>query len=1272
MNAHPSIRIEGGLFGPDLFEALTRGDLPGQKPADFGLPPRRSLNDEIAAAFHDARAQWDIFQRRLERLPQDETGTSETREFWVIPLLRLLGYDLRFTPRAREVDGMRFAISHRAGESETAPPVHIVSARQDLGRVARSGRPRLSPHALVQEYLNRTDEALWGLVTNGRTLRLLRDSTFIRRQAYVEFDLQAMVEEDRFADFALLYRLLHRTRLPADGAPPQDCLLETCYQRGLEQGGRVREHLRDGVEQAIRILANGFLGHEKNAALRDWVAQEGALAFYRALLRLVYRFLFLLVSEERGLMGRNPLYLEHYGVTRLRRLTERRAAWTDDVDLWHSLRALWMAFTDEKMAALLGVPPLNGDLFARLTLDDAVLANRDLLQAIWHLTWYQEDRSAPPRRVNYAALDTEELGSVYESLLDYHPAVVFTGRRPRFDLAPGSERKSTGSYYTPPPLVNELVRSALEPVIAERLKGAADPEQALLSIKVCDPACGSGHFLLAAARRLGMELARVRTGEDQPAPERVREAVRDVVAHCIYGVDKNPLAVELTRVALWLESHAAGKPLTFLEHRIKHGDSLVGVFDLEALKEGLPDGAFKPLHGEDRARARQAKRSNEKERTATLFQHAFARQALERFSASLQQLDAMPNATLDDVRAKERAWQALQGSPEWQRLHLAADAWTAAFFQPFRAGDAAAPITTAVVQEALSTGRIADARVAGRVLELRQTSDFFHWPLEFAEVFQTGGFDVVLGNPPFMGGKRISSSFGAKYRHWLDVEFSPFINTADLCAAFFRRAFDLLRPGGRLGMIATNTLGQGDTRQSGLAVILKQGGTIPFARRFVKWPGQATVEVNLVVVARSPALPLPQAPVLDDQPVPFISSRLDDQPEREPVALPQNENKAFQGDIVRGMGFVLEPWEAEQLLARDPRNADCLFPYLNGADLNHHPEQQPSRWVICFHDWPLERARQYPDLLRIVEERVKPGREALQGSGDKHSRTNWWRFHNYRMELRQSVFPLTKILVRSRVSELHAVVFAPKGYVYSDATIVFAFDDDYHFALLQSTFHETWLRKQASSLRTDIRYTPTDCFATFPFPPAEYAAPDLSSLLAQPPFARAAQVGAAYHEHRRQVMLARQLGLTKTYNLFHDPACQDEDIVRLRELHVEMDNAILACYGWENLELRHDFYPNERGKTRFMPSEAARREIIVRLVELNAEMAREEQEDLPLKPPPETAPATSSSPAKPSAPVSDYGLYRCQACGQRVLGFDRENHLREAHGGQRAEFEKIR
>lgn len=762
----PSIRIEGGLLGPDMIDQLLTGDLPGQRPADFGLPAKRNLTDEIAATFADARAMWGVFQRRLARVPSDDLATSVTRDAWAIPFLGLLGYEPRFNQKAYEVDGMSFAVSHRASEADDSPPVHIVGWRQELGRVPVSGRPRLAPHSLLQEFLNRT-ENVWGVVTNGQTLRLLRDCTFVRRQAYVEFDLPAILDEQRFQDFAALYRLLHRTRLPQGIADVEECLLETYHTQSVEQGGRVREHLREGVERCLELLANGFLRPPANSELRhrispactgnDKIAVED---FYRQLLILVYRFLFLLVSEDRGLLSDNTLYRDHYGIARLRRLLGERATFTEHDDLWQSLRVLWMvlvkddlqpALNNQPLASVLGLQVLNGDLFAALDIDRYSITNLDLLSSIWHLAWYQEKTTAPPRRVNYAALDVEELGSVYESLLEFHPAIDADGRgRPVFSFITGSERKTTGSYYTPPELVGELVKSALEPVLAERLapcRTQEDKRQAILSIRVCDPACGSGHFLLAAARRLGKELARVVTGDDEPAPERMREAIREVISHCIYGVDRNPLAVDLCRVALWLESHTAEKPLTFLDHRIRCGDSLVGVFDLSVLVQGIPDEAFKPLEGDDKAAARELLRRNRDERSGgrDLFSGE-ADTSVEAIEQQSRALDAIADDSPEAIRRKKRLFEESHAAPAWRRNRQGCDLWTAAFFQPLRADTPA--VTSAALAEHLA-GHSIDPRVVGLAESLAIRQRFFHWPLEFPEVFADGGFDCLLSNPPW-------------------------------------------------------------------------------------------------------------------------------------------------------------------------------------------------------------------------------------------------------------------------------------------------------------------------------------------------------------------------------------------------------------------------------------------------------------------------------------------------------------------------------------------
>jgi len=769
MKSFPACYIEGGLFSPDLFDQLISQELPGQRPADFGLKAGKGLTDEIAAVFKDAEVLWKIFNRRLERLSEKDLGTSITRDAWCIPLLTLLGHSLHYNRRAYKVGGLTFHISHRSGEPEDAPPVHIVGIRQELGRIPPSGRPRLAPHSLVQEYLNRTD-ALWGIVTNGKVLRILRDSTYIRRQCYVEFDLEAIFDQRLFQDFSVLYRLIHRSRFPRDGKDIHQCLLEKYYQHSLEQGGRVKEKLRDGVEKAIIELANGFLAHPKNQELRNMLSnseKEGKRIspgdFYRELLRLIYRFLFLLVSEDRGLLSQNPIYLNYYGVGRLRRLVDNKSAYTNHPDIWHSFRVLWKLLSDDTpvlqaenrpLADILGLPVLNGQLFEPLEIDRFRISNRDLLSALWFLINYQEGQKSP-RRINYAALDVEELGSVYESLLDFQPTITTSQVTPRFKFVKGTERKSTGSYYTPSALVHELIHSALEPVLEERLKSSAnqkEKEEAILSIKVVDPACGSGHFLLAAARRLGKELASVRTGQDEPPPEEVRLCTRDVISHCIYGVDKNPLAVELCRVALWLEAHSPGRPLTFLDHRIRCGDSLVGVFSLDELKKGIPKEAFDAVSGDDKELVKKIKKSNREELKALKHHQGLLpfddqRDGFNQLVQEAKSIDQMGDESLEAIRKKKRLYREMELLAERQRI--ACDLWTAAFFQPRRKDTVEASIITTETLRKFLSGANVNPQALAQAQTLSHEHRFFHWPLEFPEIWETGGFDVVLGNPPW-------------------------------------------------------------------------------------------------------------------------------------------------------------------------------------------------------------------------------------------------------------------------------------------------------------------------------------------------------------------------------------------------------------------------------------------------------------------------------------------------------------------------------------------
>ncbi len=756
--AYAAIEIEGGLFPADLLDRIAAGEGAGQAAKEFGLDGRR-LSDETQAAFSDVRSYWDAFQRRREH--SRESLTSLTRESWMIPALERLGFDLVYQRAGLAVGAESYQISHLAGDDPSAPPLHVVAIDQDLGK--KEGARR-SPHALVQEYLNRSD-ALWGIVTNGERLRLLRDSNRLSRPTYLEFDLRGMIEANLYSEFVLLYRLLHRTRFPRSAGAAASCILERLYQEGLDEGGRVRKHLRDGVEQALEILGNAFLSHPESGDLRA-AFERGhldAARYYRQLLRLVYRLLFLFVAEERRLIfppdstttDLHEIYSRYYSANRLRDRCERPYGGDRFGDLWRGLVRTFELLRDDETARMLGLTALDGELFgpsACRDLETAHCHNRDLLRAIFHLSTFKDEKVR--RRVNYAGLDVEELGSVYESLLEYRPAVRLDDPRP-FQLVAGSDRKTTGSYYTPPELVRELIESALVPVLNEQLAAAKtreEQERAILSLKVCDPASGSGHFLLAAARRLGRELARVRTGEAEPAPDAYRLAVRDVIRSCIYAVDKNPLAVDLCKVALWIEGHHAGLPLSFLDYHIKHGDSLVGVFDLAVLRQGIPDDAYKSVTGDDKKFAIHVRKLN----TTRSLDYADGFPDLDgEFAREFGALALLDERNANDVRAKEQIYAQLR-DPEtvWWTWRRACNLWTAAFFAPLvedaprRFSGSLAPLTEDV-HRALTQPKSLDAEVGGRADALADRLAFFHWPLEFPEVFEAGGFDVVLGNPPW-------------------------------------------------------------------------------------------------------------------------------------------------------------------------------------------------------------------------------------------------------------------------------------------------------------------------------------------------------------------------------------------------------------------------------------------------------------------------------------------------------------------------------------------
>jgi len=790
-----TIQIEGNLLAPDMTSLLSTGSIKGQQAEDFGLGKTDKLADEIAVAWGDAKAYWAAFQRKLARLPEDDYATTITRE-WAVSLLESLGYKPVLTRQAEEVDGQSYAISHRAELGENKPPVQIVGCRLKLDQRPPSGKPRLSAHGLIQEYLNKT-EHLWAIATNGYCWRLLRDSTLMTRLSYIEFDLEQILNGENFAEFGIFYRLFHRSRLPSGMDDADKCLLEFYHQETLQQGGRVRDKLRDGVEEALRIFGNGFIQHPDNEHLRqklgfipNYELRLTNYELYRQLLRLIYRLLFLMVAEARELLligshstravpgvevavddvEKGRIYREYYSVERLRRLAEKPSYRREGFqDLWQGLRVTFKLFDENWRGQLLGLSPLNGDLFGSDTLPDienCAIDNYDLLKAIKNLSLYV-DKSKLLRRVNYSSLDVEELGSVYESLLDFHPQITQRQGKYEFELVYGSDRKTTGSFYTPPQLVQQLIKTALEPVIEDKLRKAEEQtnnsnnyelritnyELNLLSLKIVDPACGSGHFLLAAARRIGKELARIRTGETEPGKEPLNLAIRDVIQNCIYGVDLNPLAVDLCKVALWIEGFYSGMPLNFLDHRIKCGNSLVGVLDLEVLQEGIPDAAYKAVTGDNKTLSTQLKKRNKKERENQGQLSIFDILETERteYIENARVLGEIAETTPQEVREKQARYKDSRNqekNPGWWRDFSACNLWTAAFFMGLTEENLQLLPTSAALSQLLR-GNSSTQKVVDAANKLGEEKRFFHWCLEFPEVFEQGGFDCVLGNPPW-------------------------------------------------------------------------------------------------------------------------------------------------------------------------------------------------------------------------------------------------------------------------------------------------------------------------------------------------------------------------------------------------------------------------------------------------------------------------------------------------------------------------------------------
>jgi hypothetical protein len=812
-----------------------------------------------------------------------------------------------------------------------------------------------------------------------------------------------------------------------------------------------------------------------------------------------------------------------------------------------------------------------------------------------------------------AATVDDVLSALGTRVSRYTPRVVPVGA---LYLQPTEERRRSGSHYTPRSLTEPIVRTTFRPILEQ--VGEHATAQQILDLKVCDPAMGSGAFLVESCRLLAERLVKAwaihgRVDALPPDEDELTLAKRLVAERCLYGVDKNIFAVDLAKLSLWLATLAREHPFTFLDHALRHGDSLVGLTREQIARFNWEVEDQLPL-----VRALIDERVSEAQRL---------REQIQGLAAS------------DDVPHKA---QLLREAEEaLADVRLTGDVVVSAFFGREKSKDRKVLRQTyaGLVQKWLGSashdGEALNARAqlaaaADSLRDHEHSIPPFHWQVEFPEVFTraNAGFDVIVGNPPFMGGRKISITLGQPYLDHLLSLHSEAHGNGDLVAHFYRRAFTLLRRTGAFGLIATNTIAQGDTRSTGLRWIRHHDGTIFAARKRVKWPGQAAVVVSVVHVYKGTL----DGPFdLDGRPVDRITAFLFRAGgDADPARLAENRGKGFIGSVVLGMGFTFDDTDKSgvtsaialmhELIRKNPRNAERIFPYIGGEEVNASPTHAHHRYVINFGQMSEEECRLgWPDLMGVVEEKVKP--ERLRSNREGYRR-NWWQHAEKGVDLYQAIRGSGRVLVNCQVGPHVAFAFVPSGCVYAHTLDVFADSTDSFFALVQSRVHELWARSFGSSMKDDLRYTPSDCFETFPFPAAWQ---DVSAL---------ERMGREYFDFRSALMVERNEGLTSIYNRFHDPTEADPRIVRLRELHDALDRAVLDAYGWTDVRPTCEFlldYEDDdaasdgaasrrRKPYRYRWPDEIRDEVLGRLLELNAERAKQEQ----------LAGAAASGPAKRS------------------------------------------
>ncbi len=1170
--------------------------------------------------------------------------------------------------------------------------VKAIEPGDDFDRVAGgAGRLEVSAHGRMERLLRQTGVPA-GLLSNGRTLRLV-SAPRGESSGWLDLHVADMVTTAGRPIVAALRLLLSETRLLA---LPRDKRFAALLADSRRFQNEVSERLAEQVLHALYELLRGVQAADDawdRELLREALAERPD-DVYHALLTVILRLVFLLYAEERDLLPEGETFARHYSLAGLyERLREDAALHPDTMTqrygAWAQLLVLFRLFHDGAEADGLQLPRRLGVLFdpdrfpflegrraggarqGHERVEPPLVPDGTVYRALDKLLVLDGER------ISYRALDVEQIGSVYETMMGFRIETA-TGRsvaikaqkkqgapttvdleavlgeaggkrakwlRDRTDraltdrvrkpvaaaqsvadlhaalqpvidaaatpdlvpagamvLQPSQARRRSGSHYTPRELTEPIVRTALEPILA-RLRGpGGEPPapEAILDLKVCDPAMGSGAFLVEACRQLGDALLDAwRAHDAAPAmaagDDEVVVARRLIAQRCLYGVDRNPMAVDLAKVSLWLATLAREHPLTFVDHALRHGDSLVG----------LTQRQIEAFHWEDGAEPLQQG-----------IETIELRKCVARVAELRRQIREADQSVSD---WNLRDWWD-EARFELNKVRLFGDLVVAAFFEGGKPKERKA--RRHAYASAVFAGEFADYRHS---IERRRRESPplapFHWEIEFPEVFErvpaataeprsapiahSRGFDTIIGNPPFAGKNSVAAGNVAQYPDWLKHAHAESHGNADLVAHFFRRAYDLVRQMGVFGLIATNTIAQGDTRASGLRWICKHDGEIFSVRRRVRWPGLAAVVVSVIHVGKGPVSDRKR---IDGRDVERITAFLfhrgghDD-----PARLAENAGKSFVGSYVLGMGFTFDDTdtkgvasslaEMRRLVDKDPSNQEVIFPYIGGQEVNTSPTHAHHRYVINFGERGETECRErWPMLMGIVQNRVRPVR--LKDKRDVR-RKYWWRFAETTPALLRATSGKDYVLAQCRVTSWLSFVLLNPTFVFDVTLNIFPLPAPLAaFAVLQSNVHETWARFCGSSLEDRLRYTPSDCFDTFPFPH------DWRDNCA------VRTAGQEYYEFRSGLMVRNQEGLTKTYNRFHDQFDDDPDIARLRDLHTTMDRVVLDAFGWSDISAEGHFSrePGQRETagtartpSRYRWPDAVREEVLARLLEINAE-----------------------------------------------------------------------